>query len=539
LSGEVAKQSAPSQAKATGLVSMAIMFSRVLGLVREVVFAALFGANRWTDAFSIAFRTPNMLRDLVAEGALSTAFVTTFSKKIKEEGDGSAWDLARKMATLVAVAMSVIVLLGSWFAPLIIRVLMPDWDAEQVGFTAKLARIMYPFIALVSLAALVMGMLNAKGRFFIPALASSFFNIGSIVAGTVLGYYFDPEFGPGALTGFAIGTLVGGLCQLVVQVPSLFRVGFRFKPDFRFRDPGVRKVLSLMWPAMIAGSAVQINVLLNSMFASFLVGGSVSWLEKAFRLMQLPLGVFGVAVGMVTLPAVSKAATKGITPEFGRLLSKGTRLVLLLTLPSAVGLLFLAEPIISIIYERGKFSTSDTDMAAAALRTYSIGLVFYAGIKVVQPAFYAIDRRFVPMVVSFGSIAINAGLNAFFLFVLDYRDLEGGHAYLSLSTSVAAVVNFTVLYAAMNKYGGKLETKALFGNLAKLVVPVVMLGAVCWGAGQTVLVGWDGFPFLKKVLTLLPTIAFAGAVFFGGAILFRIEEAHDFIALLRRRLLRK
>ncbi|CAN5408337.1 murein biosynthesis integral membrane protein MurJ [soil metagenome] len=528
------EQARSSQARTTGVVSVAIMFSRILGLVREIVFANLFGANRWTDAFKMAFRTPNMLRDLFAEGALSTAFVTTFTKKIKEEGDRPAWELAQKMVTLTLVFMSVVAVLGVLLAPVILRILVPAWDDYQLGFTVLLARIMYPFILVVSLAALVMGMLNAKGRFFIPALASSFFNLGSIIGGVLLGYAIDPAFGPMALIGFAAGTLIGGLTQLFVQVPALFKMGFVFKLDFGWRDSGVRKVLSLMWPAVISGSAVQLSVLLNSVFASFLQKGSITWLDVAFRLMQLPLGVFGVAVGMVTLPAVSRAASDGISPEFGRILSKALRLVLVLTLPSAVGLIILAEPVISIIYERGKFTAGDTAMAAAALQTYAIGLVFYSGIKVIQPTFYAIERRFLPMFVSFGSIAVVAGLNTIWVFVLDL-----GHEYLALSISVGAAANFFALYLAMHHFAGSLETGRLMAGLAKLLVATAVLAAVCLAGQRFVISPAADSVFLLRAGALGLVIVVAGAAYFAVTVLLKVEEAGEFLSVLKRRTRRR
>src|ERR1700724_1689508 len=289
--------------RATGVVGIAILCSRLLGLIREQVFAGLFGAGKNLDAFLMAFRLPNLLRDLFAEGALSTEFITTFSKKIATEGDESAWRLGNKTATLTAVFMSVVTLLGIIFAPQIIYVMtgFGGWSPEKTAITILLTRIMWPFILLVSLAALVMGMLNAKHVFGMPAMASSFFNLGSIVGGVALCYWIDPQtdwrhphFGERGLIGLAIGTLIGGLLQLIVQLPSLGRVGFKFRPDFNWRDPGVRIILALMGPATIAASAVQINVLVNSGFASKLGDGAMTWLNVAFRLMQLPLGIFGV-----------------------------------------------------------------------------------------------------------------------------------------------------------------------------------------------------------------------------------------------------
>src|SRR5207237_3629261 len=329
----------------TGIVGVAILSSRVLGLIREVVIASLFGATRNMDAFLTAFRAPNMLRDLFAEGALSTAFVTTFSRRIATEGDSSAWRLATKVATLTLIFMSGLVVLGIIFAPQVIAVLAPGFAPEKAQLTILLTRIMFPFILLVSLAALAMGMLNAKNVFGIPAMASSFFNLGSIIGGVALCYWLDPQpdwrhphFGERGLIALAIGTLIGGLLQLVVQFPPLQRVGFKFRPDFSWRDPGVKTILTLMGPAAIAASAVQVNVAVNSGFASALGDGPMTWLNIAFRLMQLQLGLFGVAVATVTLPLVSRSAALGNMAEFRSALSHSLRLVMLLTVPSAIGL---------------------------------------------------------------------------------------------------------------------------------------------------------------------------------------------------------
>src|SRR5438552_16600895 len=302
--------------RATGVVGIAILSSRVLGLIREMVFAGLFGAGKNLDAFLMAFRLPNLLRDLFAEGALSTAFITTFSKKIAIEGDQSAWRLANKVATLTAVFMSAVTLLGIVFAPQLVDLLTwGSWSADTVSFgdtlviktalTILLTRIMWPFMLLVSLAALVMGMLNAKHVFGPPAMASSYFNLGSIIAGVAIGYWIDPHFCAPSRVGLAIRTLICGAWQLLGQFPSLWKVGYRFHPDLHWRDEGVRTVLTLMGPAVVAASAVQVNVLINSGFAASLGNGPVSWLNIAFRLMQLPLGIFGVAIGTVTLPLVS------------------------------------------------------------------------------------------------------------------------------------------------------------------------------------------------------------------------------------------
>src|SRR5207237_1957206 len=303
--------------RATGVVGVAVMCSRLLGLIREQVFAGLFGAGKNLDAFLMAFRLPNLLRDLFAEGALSTAFIMTFSKKIAIEGDQSAWRLANKVATLTAVFMSAITLLGIVFAPQLVDLLTwGSWSPDKTALTILLTRIMWPFMLMVSLAALVMGILNAKYVFGPPAMASSYFNLGSIIGGVAIGWWLDPHFGARSLVGLAIGTLIGGAWQLIAQFPSLRDVGYRYRADFQWGDEGVRTVLALMGPAVIAASAVQVNVLINSGFAASLGNGPVSWLNIAFRLMQLPLGIFGVAIGTVMMPLVAKSAAIGHIDEF-------------------------------------------------------------------------------------------------------------------------------------------------------------------------------------------------------------------------------
>src|SRR5438552_84341 len=517
--------------RATGVVGIAILSSRVLGLIREMVFAGLFGAGRNLDAFLMAFRLPNLLRDLFAEGALSTAFITTFSKKIAIEGDESAWRLANKVATLTAVFMSAVTLLGIVFAPQLVELLTwGSWSPDKTELTILLTRIMWPFMLLVSLAALVMGMLNAKHVFGPPAMASSYFNLGSIIAGVAIGYWIDPHFGAPSLVGLAIGTLIGGAWQLIGQFPSLWKVGYRFHPDLHWRDEGVRTVLTLMGPAVIAASAVQVNVLINSGFAASLGNGPVSWLNIAFRLMQLPLGIFGVAIGTVTLPLVSKHAALGNTAEFRAILARGMRLAFLLTIPSAIGLAMLAAPIISLIYQHGRFTAEMTRQTASALQFYAIGLVSYAVLKVLTPAFYAVGKRNTPMVVSFLAIGSNLFLNWLFTFRLDW-----GHRGLAFSTSLVATINFVLLYALMWQQTRRLETRQLFAGLGKICVAGVLLALVCWAANHWWLDAWERLRFFEKLFALLAAIVASLITFFGAAFLLRVDEVQDVVDLVRQR----
>lgn len=515
--------------KATGVIALAVMLSRVLGLIREVLFNALFGTSSM-GVFLIAFRAPNLLRDLFAEGALSISFITVFSRKIETEGDASAWALASKMLTLTTIFMSVISLLGIVFAHPLISLLAPGFKPEDVQATIYLTQIMYPFILLVSLAALVMGMLNAKNVFGVPALASSFFNLGSIAFGILCGWWLDPTFGSRALVGLAIGTLVGGLLQLLVQLPSLRHVGFRFKPDFHWRDEGVRTILILTAPAVIAASAVQVNVLVNSAFASYVGKEAVTWLNSAFRLMQFPIGVFGVAVATITLPVVSRIAATSDKSQFGPTLARALRLAVFLTLPSAVGLWMLATPIIGLIYQHGKFYWQDTLQTALALQYYSLGLVAYSCIKVLSPGFYAINKKWTPMMVSFVSIALNIMMNYFFIF-----ELNMGHSGLALSTTISASLNFVTLYLMMTRIHS-LQTRYFINTLVRCALGALILGGCCWFSLAYFAYYIYSDHFVVRALSLLLVIACAALGYLLICIVLRVEAANDIYRALYRRL---
>jgi putative peptidoglycan lipid II flippase len=516
--------------RAASVVALAVLCSRVLGVVREQVFAALFGGGRIMDAFTIAFRIPNLLRDLFAEGALSTAFITVFSKTTAAEGDRAAWALANKVATLAVMVLSAIVIVGIVCAPWIVAVIAPWFDPAKAALTVTLTRVMFPFILLVSLAALVMGMLNAKDVFGTPAMASSYFNLGSIITGVGLGWYFDPRFGPRAIMGLAIGTLVGGAMQLIVQLPALHRLGYVFRPDFNWRDRGVRAILQLMGPSVIAASTTQVNVLVNSLFASRLGNGPIFWLQIGFRLMQLPLGIFGVALGTVALPLLARMAGAGNTHGFRTELARGMRLAFLMTIPASVGLMLLADPIVSVLYQHGRFTAHETAEAAAALRFYAIGLCGYAALKVLVNAFYAIDRRKTPMIVSFLAVALNLLLNWLFTVHLGW-----GHRGLAFSTACIATTNFLVLYVLMHRHLGRLESRAMLVLLSRVAVASALLALICWAGSHYLLGGWAVERFWPKLGSLVLVIGAGAGAFLFSATALRIPEMQQITQAISRR----
>lgn len=526
--------------RAAAIVGLAVMCSRVLGLAREILFNALFG-TRLMQYFIAAFRVPNLLRDLFAEGALSTAFITVFSKKIATEGQASAWRLANRIGTLTIVFMGGVTLLGillsdqlvGWVAGGFVGKTESGFPGGDAALTAQLTATMFPFILMVSVAAQVMGMLNARRVFGWPAMASSFFNIGSIVGGLIIAFVMDRGFGPRALFGLAYGTLIGGFLQLAVQIPALRKIGYHPRPDFHWRDSGVAEVLRTMAPAIIAASAVQVNVMVNTSFATHAEVGAVTWLNNAFRLMQLPLGMFGVAIGTVTLPFLSEKAALGHRHDFREALARGIRLVFFLTVPASAGLWMLAEPILSVIYEHGKVSPEDIAQSAAALRYYAMGLAAYAGMKVLAPAFYAIGRRKTPMVVSFLSIAVNYGLNSLF------TQWGWGFRGLAVSTGIVALANFGLLYFFMWREISRLETKRLLVTLAKIFLATDALVLAALGCDWLMLSQWATMNFVFRLLSLVLTIVVSMGAFAWVASLLKLREMNDLLSAVKRRLARR
>ena len=516
-------------ARRAGLVSAGVFASRILGLVREQTFAVLFGAGRELDAFVTAFRIPNLMRDLFAEGALSAAFVTTFTQKMEKDGAASAWRLANLVVNALAVVVGLVTLLGMWFAPALVHFIAPGF-AEIPGkseLTVEMTRIMFPFLLLVALAAVAMGVLNTRNVFGVPAAASAFFNLGSIVGGLAAVAWLAPGyigsiFGGGhaavapdaaaqAITGMAVGTLIGGVLQLLVQVPALRGVGFRWRPALDPGDPGLRQVLRLMGPATVGAAAVQVNVLVNSNFASFLGDGPVSWLNVAFRFMQLPIGLFGVALGTVALPAVSRHRARGDTAALARTVGQALELVALLCLPAAAGLAVFGVPVIGLVYEHGRFGAADTTAAAQALAAYAVGLAGYAGIKVLAPAFYALDDTRVPMLVSLLSIVTNLVLNWTFVRVLGF-----GHVGLALSTSAVAIANCAILYAILRRRVGPLGPHAAAG-FARIAAATAIMIAAAVAADAAVSPLLPAAGTARHALRLLVAMPVSGAVLWGAA----------------------
>ncbi len=518
-------------ARAAGLISAATMLSRLLGLVREQLFAALMGASFLADAFVVAFRIPNLLRDLFAEGALAQAFIPTFKADIKKEGQASAYQLGNRVAGTLLVLIGTIVGIAVIFAPQLVDLLASDFRGDEpskFALTVTLTRIMMPFLLFVSLSAVAMGMLNAQDRYGAPALAPAMFNVACITVGFAL--YFGHVEGEWVVIGWSIGTLLGGLLQLGIQMPSLWRMGFRPRPsvDLRLRDPRMRRIGRLMLPAIAGLAAVQINIIVNTVFATS-EEGAAAWLNYAFRFLQLPIGVFGVAIATVSTTRYADAAADKKPEDLATHLMDGLRLVAFLTVPSTIGLIVLGEPIIQLVYERGRFTSADTAATAAALQFYAIGLVAYAAVKVLAPAFYAMDKARIAVIASIsavaGNLAINIGLHPSY-----------GYRVLALGTAAAAILNFTVLYFSFHRKIAPIAHGKLVGHIFRVILAGLVMGAAVWGSLQGLQSLWPGATGLWHRLGLVIGPIVVGVVAYALAcLLLRIDEVRHYARRLRRR----
>ncbi len=513
--------------RSAGVTSAAVLFSRITGLAREIAFATLFGAGLQYDAFLAAFRIPNLFRDLLAEGALSSAFVTTFSQQLARKGDAEAFRLSNRLTTILLPFLLIACALIIVFAPRIVDLLVPGF-AEVPGkreLTILLSRIMTPFLLFVAFAAKAMGVLNAKGRFGVPALASACFNVTSLGVGLLVAFGIGPRFGLEPIAGMAIGVTAGGLAQYLWQAPSLRRVGLRFRPDLALRDPALRRVLELMAPAVIGAAAVQVNVVVNSIFASqitdaqgVVIDGPVAWLGYAFRFMQLPLGLFGVAIATATLPAVARSAATGAMGEFRETLSRSLGLVFLLTLPAAAGLIVLSRSVVGAIYQHGEFTAFDTEQTALALSAYCLGLAGYAGVKVLTPAFYALDDVRSPAAVAIASIFLNYGLNW-----LAVHRFGWGHGGLALATACVATTNFVFLFLLMRRRARGLQGRRLALGLVRIALGAAAMGAAVWMSSRLVLSAF-GPSFFGRSLDLAISTPLGIAVLYAFCRLLKVDE---------------
>jgi putative peptidoglycan lipid II flippase len=526
-SASEAPEGQESVARPASRVAIATAGSRVGGLLRESVFAALIGAAWQADAFFLAFRIPNLLRDFFAEGALASAFVPTLARTQAQEGRARALLLARRTMGTLAIVTGLVAVLGIVFAPQVVSVIAPHAEARTRELTVLLTRIMFPFLPLVALAAVCMGLLNTERRYFVPALAPMFFNIVAVLGGGLLLLlgWSDPSRVGSAVVVWSILVVLGGVAQVAVQLPSLRRVGWRGAPliDLRFRDPALRQIAKRMGPIVLSVAGVNVMVLIITALSSQGEGWP-SWLSYAFRLVHLPIGLIGVALGTVVLAATARRAAAGDAKEVDVLVRKGIRLVWFLALPAAVGLAVFSEPLVRMLYERGRFLPTDTLETAGALRAYAVGIVFYAGVKAAAPQFLSRGDTRTPMLCSLAGVGMTIAVA--FATVGAW-----GHRGLAFAVATGSATNYLCLRALGRRAHGDVSAPSL-GFLARVVGATVVMGLLGWGTVSVF--GHDlavASRWLEALVTVLAILAL-GLLYFLVAAALGVEE----VSWVRRRL---
>ncbi len=512
-------------ARAAGILGSATMLSRIMGMLRDMVVSRLFGAGLATDAFFAAFQIPNMLRRFFAEGALTSAFVPTFSAALTQRGEKGARELANICFTLLTIIMAAITLAGILFSPWIVGLMFPGFKAVPGKFelTVLLNRLMFPYIFFISLVALCMGILNTLRHFFTPAISTVFLNISMILAALLLRGFFEIP-----ITALAAGVLIGGFIQLALQLPVLWRKGFPFRLDFRFSDPEVRRIALLMLPATFGVGVYYLNITVSAILASLLPQGSVSYLYYAQRLFEFPQGIFTVSVAQAVLPSMSKQAAEGNMDGMKESLAFGLRLTLFITIPAMAGLLVCSTPIFSLLFMGGEFDYLKAVNSARALFYYSLGLSFVAMTRVLAPAFYALKDTRTPVWTAFIAFL----LNVVFSLALMGPLLHGG---LALATTLSALANMLLLLWFLRRKIGRFGGRGILTSGLKSLVASVPMAAVVYCACQYNDWSLTGHK-LTKLLVLGGAIGAGVLVYAAAARLVRSDEALEMVAILRKKL---
>jgi putative peptidoglycan lipid II flippase len=520
-----------SLARSAGVTGLATLTSRILGLARDQVLAALFGAGSDMDAFVVAFRIPNLVRDLFAEGAMSAAFVPTFTRRLTLHGKDDAWRLGNNLINALIVSTGVLVVLGLVFAAPLVAAFARDFSRVpgKLELTITLTRVMLPFLTMVAVAAAVMGMLNSLHHYFVPAVSPALFNVATIVGAFAL-VPVMPALGLPRIAAIAIAALAGGALQVAAQWPSLRAEGFRYRPILDLRDPGLHQVLILMGPGTVGLAATQVNLFVNTLLATSQGTGAVSWLSYAFRLMYLPIGLFGVSIATATLPAVSRQAAVGDRAGIRHTVAQAIAMMLVLNIPATFGLVVLAEPIVRLLFERGRFLASDTAATAAALRFYAVGLAGYATARIASPVFYALRRSRVPVVVSISTIALNIGVNVALVRVLGFRGL-------ALGTSLAMMANGTALLVLLRRHLDGLEERRLAATLAKTLLASSVMAAASFGVERALGAVLPGTHLLAQAIRLFAAIGAGLVALAVSARILRIREFDDALSGIKARLI--
>jgi putative peptidoglycan lipid II flippase len=509
--------------RALAAVGSMTMISRVLGFVRDTLIARVFGAGMMTDAFFVAFKIPNLLRRLFAEGAFAQAFVPVLAEYKNQRGQEETKALIDHVATFLGLILVGVALLGVLAAPFIVTVTAPGFvdESEKFNITVNLLRIIFPYIFFISLVSLAGGILNTYSKFSVPAFTPTLLNVSFIVATLFFAPYFNPP-----IQVLAWAVVIGGVLQLAFQIPFLMKIGMLPRYRLNIKDPGVWRIMKLMGPAIFGVSVAQISILINNIFASFLQTGSVSWLYYADRLMEFPTGLLGVALGTILLPSLAKAFADKTPDEYSQLMDWGLRLTLLLALPAAVALALLAVPLVSSLFFYGAFTENDMWMTRQALMAYSLGLLGLIMVKVLAPGFYARQNIKTPVKIAIFTLVATQIMNIIFVFGMG--DLFPGfakHAGLALAIGLGACMNAALLYYHLRKH---LIYHPLAGwgvFFAKVMVAIIVMAGLLYvatGSAQT----WIAYSFVQRLLHLSGLVLLGMASYFGVLFLlgFRLKD---------------
>lgn len=499
-------------AKAAGLIGAATFSSRLLGFLRDMVLARLFGATAAADAFFVAYRVPNLLRELFAEGSMSSAFIPVFTEYHTLRAKRDAWELASAVFTTLLSILTVVTIAGILAAPAIVWLLAPGFHDEpfKLMMTTRLTQIMFPYLLFISLAALAMGVLNSVRAFAAPALSPVLFNVCIIASAVFLSPLLSEP-----IVGVAIGVVIGGAAQFVMQLPGLRKRGLLFGWRFEPGNPGVKRIGTLLLPSLLGMSVTQVNITVSTILASFFAGAP-TYLFYGMRLIQFPLGIFGVALATAILPTFSAQVARGALNELRETLAFGLRMILFIILPAMLGLILLRRPIVHLFFEHGAFSAADTDATAAALLAYATGLWAFGGLRIVVAAFYSLQDTKTPALVAMGAVAANLVLSLLLMAPLR-------HVGLALATALAAMLNVGMLVAVLNRRVQGINWLSIGHSAWRVLAASLPMVLVClWIAGLAV---WshEG-DWIAKTVMLFVGIGLSVTGYVGVHALLRSDE---------------
>ncbi len=512
--------------QAAGVIGAATLLSRILGFVRDMVLARLFGAGAAADAFFVAYRIPNMLRELFAEGSMSAAFIPVFSEYLAQRTKRDAWELASAAFTTLLTVLTGVCVVGVLAAPWIVPLIAPGFsaDAERQALTILLTRIMFPYLLFIGLAALAMGVLNSVRRFAAPAFSPVVFNIGIIASAFLLAPLFAEP-----ILAVAVGVVIGGFAQFLIQMPSLKRAELLFGWRFDFAHAGVRRIGWLMAPALIGLSVTQINILVSTILASYFPGGP-TYLFYGMRLIHFPLGVFGVALATALLPSLATQAAKGELAALRGTLGFGLRLIFFVIFPAMVGIILLRLPIVHLFFEHGRFTAADTQGTAAAVLAYAVGLWAFAGVRIVVSAFYSLQDTRTPVIVAAAAMAANVALSLALMGPLR-------HAGLALATAFSAILNMVLLVILLDRRLGPFDWDAIARSHMRVLLAAIPVAVACiWVAGLGVWAEPDAWA--AKTVMLIVGIGISVAGYVTVHALLRSDELDFLWGLLKRKFIR-